>query len=95
MADSVLDDATIEARLAALPGWELREGRLTTDLVFANFSEAFGFMARVALIAEKLDHHPEWSIVYNKVTIGIENHAAGGITELCFTFATEVAALVR
>jgi len=87
---TTLDDAEVEARLATLDGWELVDGMLHRELVFADFSEAFGFMARVALAAEKLDHHPNWTNVWNTVVIDIVNHAAGGVTELCFALATAV-----
>ena len=63
-----LSDAEISTRLAALPGWSLAGGKLRREFVFRDFSEAFGFMARAALAAEKLDHHPDWSNVWNRVT---------------------------
>lgn len=73
-----------EAALADLPGWTLVEGRdaITRTIKFADFSAAFGFMARVALAAEKLDHHPEWSNVWNRVEITLSTHDVGGLTEL-------------
>jgi 4a-hydroxytetrahydrobiopterin dehydratase len=89
-----LDAATVHARLDEIAGWELVDGKLHRSFTFANFSEAFGFMARVALVAEKLDHHPEWSNVWNRVEIDIVNHDAGGVSELCFTFASKVNALL-
>ena len=66
-----------------LKGWTAVAGRdaIHKEYVFKNFSEAFGFMARVALQAEKLDHHPEWSNVYNKVSVTLATHDAGGVTE--------------
>lgn len=75
------DDERDEA-LSALPSWSLREDGLaiTRELQFADFNEAFGFMARVALHAEKVDHHPEWFNVYNKVAIMLTTHDAGGIS---------------
>jgi 4a-hydroxytetrahydrobiopterin dehydratase len=68
---------------AELPEWQMVEGRdaLTRTLKFADFSAAFGFMTRVALAAEKLDHHPEWSNVWNRVEITLSTHDAGGLTE--------------
>lgn len=57
--------------------WKETENKLTRTFVFKNFSEAFAFMTRVALIAEKMDHHPEWSNVWNKVTISLSTHDAG------------------
>jgi 4a-hydroxytetrahydrobiopterin dehydratase len=91
MPDStVLDDDVVEQRVAELEGWQLEAGKLHRELEFADFSEAFGFMARVALAAEKMDHHPDWSNSWNRVVIDITNHAAGGITDLCFELVTAV-----
>ncbi len=69
--------------LAALTGWAEAQGRdaIAKTFVFGNFSEAFGFMARVALVAEKMDHHPEWCNVYKTVTVTLATHDAGGLTE--------------
>jgi 4a-hydroxytetrahydrobiopterin dehydratase len=85
--ERALDEAEVASRLAALDGWELVGGMLHREFVFANFSEAFGFMARVALAAEKMDHHPNWSNVWNRVVIDITSHDAGGLTDLCFDLA--------
>ncbi len=71
-------------------GWDVVDGRLHRSFAFADFSEAFGFMARVALIAEKLNHHPDWSNSWNRVEIAIVSHDKGGITDLCVDFATRV-----
>ncbi|RDJ20619.1 4a-hydroxytetrahydrobiopterin dehydratase [Bosea caraganae] len=70
--------------LVTLTGWKLAEGReaLTKRFVFRDFNEAFGWMTRVALIAEKMDHHPEWSNVYRTVEVVLATHDAGGLTEL-------------
>lgn len=69
--------------LAALPEWRLSGDGLAIEREFAftTFSQAWGFMSRVALLAEKHDHHPEWSNVYNRVTIALTTHAAGGLSE--------------
>jgi 4a-hydroxytetrahydrobiopterin dehydratase len=69
--------------LAGLPAWEAEPGRaaIRRRFKFKNFSEAFAFMARVALYAEKADHHPEWSNVYNRVDVVLTSHDAGGITQ--------------
>lgn len=93
MADQVLPDDEVAARLAELDGWEVADGGLHRVFTFANFNEAFGFMARVALIAEKLDHHPDWSNSWNKVDIAVSSHDAGGLTERCFELATKINAL--
>jgi 4a-hydroxytetrahydrobiopterin dehydratase len=63
---------------------------LHRELVFRDFAQAFGFMAQVALAAEKLDHHPDWSNSWNKVVIDITNHASGGLTDRCFALAAAV-----
>lgn len=87
MADAALSAEVVQARMAEITGWEVHDGALHRELVFKNFNEAFGFMARVALVAEKLDHHPDWSNSWNKVTIDITSHDAGGITARCFELA--------
>ena len=77
-----------------VPGWTVVDGKLHRELTFADFSEAFGFMARVALIAEQLDHHPDWSNSWNRVSIDIVNHDMGGITDRCVELAQRVNRLV-
>lgn len=84
-----LDDAA-----AALPDWDVAPDKLSRRFVFENFSEAFAFMTRVALLAEKLDHHPNWSNVWNRVDMDVTNHEAGGVTELDVEFCRRVDALV-
>jgi 4a-hydroxytetrahydrobiopterin dehydratase len=84
---SRLSDAEIADRLSSLPGWSLAGGKLRRDFLFRDFSEAFGFMARAALAAEKVDHHPDWSNVWNRVTVELSTHDAGGITKLDFELA--------
>lgn len=78
-----LTDAEREAALRTLPGWTLREdgAAIARAFRFADFSEAFAFMTRVALIAEAQDHHPDWSNSYNRVSITLTTHAAGGLTQ--------------
>jgi len=72
-----------EAALAQLTGWRSVEGRdaIAKEFKFADFNAAFGFMSRVALHADKHDHHPEWSNVYNRVEVTLATHDAGGVTE--------------
>ena len=92
---TLLDDAEIDARLAADPdlsGWERDGIHLRRSFRFADFGAAFGFMSHVALIAERLFHHPEWSNVYDRVEIAVTNHDAGGLTELDLEFARRVGA---
>jgi 4a-hydroxytetrahydrobiopterin dehydratase len=76
-------------------GWEEVEGRdaLTKTFTFRNFNEAFGWMTRVALVAEKLNHHPEWFNVYKTVTVTLSTHDAGGLTELDVKLATRMDAM--
>jgi 4a-hydroxytetrahydrobiopterin dehydratase len=89
MAREKLDDQAVQDALAGLPGWSLVEGRaaIAKTFTFRNFSEAFGFMTRVAMKAEKLDHHPEWSNVYKTVHVTLTTHDADGVTELDVTLA--------
>ena len=63
-----------------LPRWSIKNGKLHRELTFADFTEAFSFMTKVALHAEKMNHHPEWFNVYNRITIDLMTHDAGGIT---------------
>ena len=78
-----LDPASVRELVAGLPAWQLtadRGGVLHREFRFADFAEAFAFMTQVALIAEKRNHHPEWSNVYNRVTIALTTHDAGGLS---------------
>ena len=84
----------IEQRLLALPGWVIEHHKLYCLFTFANFVDAFGFMSRVALLAESMDHHPEWSNVYNRVEIFLTTHDAGGISERDFILAERINALL-
>ena len=79
-----------ELRLADVPGWGIADGSLHRELEFANFVEAFGFMTRVALEAEKRNHHPDWSNAWNRVVIDISSHEEGGISEQCFDLAAAI-----
>jgi 4a-hydroxytetrahydrobiopterin dehydratase len=76
--------------LAALDGWRVLDGRdaIAKTFKFADFNAAFAFMTRAALTAEKMDHHPEWSNVYNRVDVILSTHDAGGLTELDIKLAT-------
>ena len=83
MAQKLIADAR-KAALAKLSGWAEVAGRdaITKKFVFKDFNQAFGFMTRAALIAEKMDHHPEWFNVYKTVEVTLSTHSAGGVTEL-------------
>lgn len=90
-----LESRDIDQRLGRVRGWTVAHGRLHKEFAFEDFVQAFGFMTSVALIAQSMNHHPEWSNVYNKVTIDLNTHSAGGISELDFEFAEKVDALER
>jgi len=77
----------VQARLKTLPEWRLQDKAITRQFSFSNFNEAWGFMSRVALKAEKIDHHPNWSNVYNKVDVQIWTHDQDGLTDLDFELA--------
>lgn len=96
MAIPRLTDDERAAALAELPDWTLREGGLAIvrDFKFADFSQAFAFMTRVALYAEKADHHPEWSNVYNRVYITLTTHDAGGLSQRDVKMAKAIEALL-
>ena len=76
-----LSDDQIKEKLKELQGWQLVNGKLHKEFQFKDFNQAFGFMTRAALHAEKMDHHPEWFNVYNKLKVDLMTHDAGGITE--------------
>jgi len=77
-----LDDDALRTAATDLPGWSVEDGKLHKEFRFADFVAAFGFMTRVALVAEKRDHHPEWRNVYRTVTVDLVTHDAGGVTRL-------------
>ena len=91
-----LDDTARAALLAAHPEWTHDPVRdaITRRFVFADFAQAFGFMASVAILAEKMDHHPEWSNVYNRVDILLTTHDADGLSERDAKLAAAIKALV-
>ena len=80
----------IAAALGELPGWELRDGCLHREVELADFRSAFAFMTRVAFEAEDLNHHPNWSNVWNRVTIDLSTHSAGGVTEFDVELARQL-----
>jgi 4a-hydroxytetrahydrobiopterin dehydratase len=82
-----LPDADVTQRLAVLPGWSVKAGKLHRELTFPDFTQAFAFMTEVAREADALDHHPEWFNVYNRVVIDLTTHDAAGITTLDFELA--------
>ena len=76
-----LSSEKISEQLKNLPGWSVKEEKLHKDFEFESFNQAFGFMTRAAMEIEKMNHHPEWFNVYNKLTVDLTTHDAGGITE--------------
>lgn len=90
-----LSDDEIGAALPGLEGWRVVNGKLNREYRFANFVEAFGFMASVALVAESMDHHPEWFNVYRTVRVDLSTHDAGGITRLDLELAKRMNTLAR
>jgi 4a-hydroxytetrahydrobiopterin dehydratase len=89
-----LTAAEVQALTQRLPHWSLRDGKLHRELRFADFSEAFAFMTRVALAAEQLNHHPEWSNVWNRVSIALTTHDTGGLSNLDLELAARIDALL-
>jgi 4a-hydroxytetrahydrobiopterin dehydratase len=90
MAATKLTETEIAEGLRKLSGWSVRNGNLHRVFEFKDFSAAFAFMTRVALAAEKMDHHPDWSNVWNKVTVDLSTHSAGGLTKNDFDLAEKM-----
>jgi len=90
-----LSDEEIQARLNDVKGWVLEGGKLHREFRFGSFVIAFAFMSAVALIAERADHHPEWSNVYDRVTIDLTTHDAGGLTARDFSLAAAAGRLAE
>ncbi|MCX2979667.1 4a-hydroxytetrahydrobiopterin dehydratase [Halieaceae bacterium IMCC14734] len=82
--------AEVAEKMSVAAGWELQEDKIFRQFVFADFIEAFGFMSRVALLAETMNHHPEWSNVYNRVAIHLTTHDVGGLSERDFELASRI-----
>ncbi|MEJ6512496.1 MAG: 4a-hydroxytetrahydrobiopterin dehydratase [Actinomycetota bacterium] len=92
--DRVLSAEEVADQLVNIPDWEMVDGHLHREFTYANFAEAWAFMNRVAPIAEELDHHPNWSNVWNSVVIDITSHDSGGPTERCFALAKGIDGVV-
>jgi 4a-hydroxytetrahydrobiopterin dehydratase len=90
-----LSPEEVSASMHTLPGWSIADGKLHREYKFPDFTHAFGFMAAVATVAEKMDHHPEWLNVYNRVTVDLSTHDAGGVTELDFQLAQTMEAIAQ
>lgn len=95
MARTPLDAAAREALARTHPDWTVREDRIVRTFVFPTFVDAFGFMTSAALVAERMNHHPEWRNVYGKVEVELTTHDAGGLSELDVKLATAMDALAR
>ena len=76
-----LSESIIEEKLKNLPGWSVKNDKLYKEFQFNDFNQAFGFMTRAAIEIEKMNHHPEWFNVYNRITVELTTHDAGGITD--------------
>ena len=90
----MLTPTAVDESLESLPGWSRRDDRIVATFEFPNFVAAFGFMAQVAILAERANHHPEWSNVYGRVVIELTSHDAGGITQRDIDLATDINAIV-
>jgi 4a-hydroxytetrahydrobiopterin dehydratase len=90
-----LSPSDLETAIAELPNWSIENKKLHRQFQFPSFVEAFGFMSSVALVAESMGHHPEWFNVYNRVTVDLTTHDAGGITTLDIDLAKKMEQLAR
>jgi 4a-hydroxytetrahydrobiopterin dehydratase len=90
MSRGKLSRQDVSAGLRRLDGWRVVKGHLHRVFEFKDFTQAFGFMKRVALAADKMDHHPDWSNAYNKVTVDLSTHSAGGLTQDDFELAEKI-----
>jgi 4a-hydroxytetrahydrobiopterin dehydratase len=95
MARAVLGAEELARALAELPAWSLAAGKLHREYRFPDFNAAFGFMTRVALEAERMNHHPEWSNVWNRVVVDLVTHDSGGVTASDVALAKKLEALAR
>jgi 4a-hydroxytetrahydrobiopterin dehydratase len=90
-----LSDAQISDRLSSMDGWSLKNGKIHREFRFGDFSEAWGFMSRVALLAEQMNHHPEWFNVWNKVRIDLSTHDVGGVSRLDLDMAGSINQMIN
>ncbi|MCC1485364.1 4a-hydroxytetrahydrobiopterin dehydratase [Winogradskyella immobilis] len=90
-----LNDATIEAKLLQFPDWDYFDGAIHTEFEFENFKDCFSAMSRIAFECEALNHHPDWSNVYNILKISLSTHDAGGVTDNDFKLAEAIAYIVE
>ena len=90
MSLSIATNSQLDAFLTEFSEWSIENDKLHREFIFANFVEAFGFMTKAAILAEKANHHPEWFNVYKKVVVDLTTHEAGGITERDFALAKQM-----
>jgi 4a-hydroxytetrahydrobiopterin dehydratase len=90
-----LTDKEIQEKLPALDGWKYEAGALVRDYAFADFAAAFAFVVRLALLAEKANHHPDIDIRYNKLRVALVSHDSGGVTGRDISMATEISTLLQ
>lgn len=90
-----LSQSDLDSALSRLPSWSVKDGKLHRDYRFPDFTHAFGFMAAAATAIEKMDHHPEWCNVYNRVSVDLVTHDSGGITEADTKLAAALEALAQ
>ena len=90
-----LTDDQIKKELTSLSGWSVTNGKLHKDFVFQDFIEAFGFMSKAAIHIEKMNHHPEWFNVYNKIKVDLVTHDVGGITQNDINLARTLNSLAK
>lgn len=90
MGKPVLSEKQVNTALEKLSGWSFSEGKIHKLFQFDDFVQAFGFMTQAAIIAEKMNHHPEWSNVYNRVKVFLTTHDSGGVTQLDVALATQM-----
>jgi 4a-hydroxytetrahydrobiopterin dehydratase len=90
-----LTNAEIDERLRSLDSWKIAGGKLHREFAFESFVEAFGFMSSVALLAERMNHHPDWSNGYNKVVIDLVSHDVKGLSQRDFDLAAAIDALTK
>ena len=90
MAATKLSENEVSAEIKKIPGWSIQQNKLHRVFEFGDFRQAFAFMAGVALAAEAMNHHPDWSNAWNKVTIDLTTHSAGGLTKNDFDLAGQI-----
>ncbi|MDZ7823897.1 MAG: 4a-hydroxytetrahydrobiopterin dehydratase [Ahrensia sp.] len=92
MAEPLIETSKLQSQLADLEGWAMAddEKSISKKFKFANFIDAFGFMTKMAIVAEKMNHHPEWFNVYNKVDVRLTTHDSGGVTRLDMELAARM-----